>query len=66
MDMQQVLPSGIITRRRRDTLDLVFMILLLRNSLVKYRFSLLTDCHSDHKPIRTVINFSITETRLNP
>lgn len=66
-DMEQVLPCGTITWHRgnsKSTLDLVFMTPLLRNSLVKCRTSSSSDCHSYHKPIRTVINLSTTEPAL--
>lgn len=64
MDMKQVPSCGTITWRRgnsKSTLALILMTPLLRNSLVECRLSLSADCHSNHKPIRTVINLSTME-----
>ncbi len=60
-EMEQVLPRGTMTWRRiesHSTIDLIFMTPLLRESLIQCQTSKLLDCHSDHKPIRTLINLS--------
>lgn len=60
-EMKQVLPRGTITWRRADsqsTIDLIFMTPLLRESLIQCHTSKSLDCHSDHEPIRTLINLS--------
>ena len=60
-EMKQVLLQGTITWRRansQSTIDLIFMTPLLRESLMQCQTSKSLDCHSDHEPIRTLINLS--------
>lgn len=59
--LKQVSPPGTITWQRhksKNTLDLIFLSPLLFDSLLACRKSSLSDTHSDHKPIRTVISLS--------
>ncbi len=62
--LKQVLSPGTFTWQRhksKSTLDLVFLSLLLRNSLLECQKTLSSDTHSDHEPIRTVISLSTIE-----
>lgn len=63
-EMKQVFPQGIITWRcanSQSTIDLIFMTPLLQESLIQCQTSKLLDCHSDHEPIRTLINLSTVQ-----
>ena len=62
--LKQVLPSGTVIWQRhksKSTLDLVFLSLLLRNSLLECQKTLSSDTHSDHEPIWTVVSLSTIE-----
>ena len=64
--LKQVLPPGTITWQRHEsksTLDLVFLSPLLQESLLECRKSTLSESHSDHEPIRTVISLSTIEAK---
>ncbi len=64
--LKQVLPLGTVTWQRHESksiLDLVFLSLLLQESLLECWKSTLSDSHSDHKPIRTVISLSTIEAK---
>ncbi len=64
--LKQVLPPGTVTWPRhesKNTLDLVFLSPLLQESLLECRKSTLSDSHSNHELIRTVISLSTIEAK---
>ncbi len=64
--LKQVLPHGTVTWQKyesKSTLDLVFLSLLLQESLLECRKSTSSDFHSDHESIRTVILLSTIEAK---